>query len=616
MKLALIIKNHYMKKILLSIVFALMGIASGFAAKAHTALTTITQSDGSQLTIRLHGDEHFSWYSTADDVLIVQVGSNYYVAQVEEDGTLKATPQLAHNAGERGTVEEQVINNQNKEKFLNLLNAEPQALAKPIGTVTPAYFPHTGSPKALVILVEFQDVKFKTSDPVATFTHYLKGAEGEAAPEANNAYVTKGMINYGSVSQYFNDMSQGRFTPQFDIVGPVTVSKNSAYYGGNIGKATDVNFAEMIAEACKGVSDKVNFADYDQNNDGYVDLVYVIYAGYSESLGGNSSDCLWPKSGTNAFYEPGTNNLLKLNGKRICRYGINNELNASPTVEEEKFNGMKLLNGIGLFCHEFSHTMGLPDLYPTVEASRVDNQNPEYWDLMDGGEYTYSGYFPTPYSPWEMDVMGWTAPIELGDEAKQVNLDSYANSRKAYKINGENDEYLLIQNIQTEGWWRGITKAFKTGMLVWRIDYPYTTVSLDNRLNNKKGNPNVMIVPADGYVISDYNHGDGKRWTDEDYNLSIKGDPFPGTKNVTELLSVELNNSTLKKPFYNIKEADGVITFDYLKDFATGIDSPVIQQNQEKDTRIFTLDGRYLGTDVSQLTKGVYIIGKKKVIIK
>lgn len=598
-----------MKKILLSIVFALMGIASGFAAKAHTGLTTITQSDGSQLTIRLHGDEHFSWYSTADDVLIVQVGSNYYVAQVEEDGTLKATPQLAHNAGERGTVEEQVINNQNKEKFLNLLNAEPQALAKTIGTVTPAYFPHTGSPKALVILVEFQDVKFKTSDPVATFTHYLKGAEGKAAPEANNAYVTKGMVNYGSVSQYFNDMSQGKFTPQFDIVGPVTVSKNSAYYGGNVGNSTDVNFAQMIAEACKGVSTKVNFADYDQNNDGYVDLVYVIYAGYSESINGNSSDCLWPKSGINKFYEPGTSNLLKLNGKKICRYGINNELNATPS---DWIDGKPLLNGIGLFCHEFSHTMGLPDLYPTVVTSRVDNQNPEYWDLMDGGEYTYNGYFPTPYSPWEMDVMGWTAPIELGDEAKQVSLNSYASDRTAYKINGENDEYLLIQNIQTEGWWRGITKAFKTGMLVWRIDYPYTTVSLDNRLNNEKGKPNVVIVPADGYVISAYN----KQRTEEEYNLSLKGDPFPGTKNKTELLSVVLNNSTLKKPFYNIKETDGVITFDYLKDFATGIDSPVIQQNQEKDTRIFTLDGRYLGTDVSQLTKGVYIIGKKKVIIK
>ena len=602
-----------MKKILLSITFALMGIVSGFAAKAHSALTTITQSDGSQLTIRLHGDEHFSWYSTADDVLLVQVGNNYYVAQVEEDGTLKATPQLAHNAGERGTVEEQVINNQNKEKFLNLLKAEPQALAKPIGKVNPAYFPHTGSPKALVILVEFQDVKFKTSDPVATFTHYLKGAEGEAAPEANNAYVTKGMVNYGSVSQYFNDMSQRKFTPQFDIVGPVTVSMNSAYYGGNVGNSTDVNFDQMIAEACKSVSSKVNFADYDQNNDGYVDLVYIIYAGYSESFSGNSSDCLWPKSGTNNFYEPGTNNLLMLDGKQICRYGINNELNATPS---DWIDGKPLLNGIGLFCHEFSHTMGLPDLYPTVETSRVDNQNPEYWDLMDGGEYTYNGYFPTPYSPWEMDVMGWTTPIELGDEAKQVSLNSYASDRTAYKINGENNEYLLIQNIQTDGWWGGITKAFKTtGMLVWRIDYPYTTVSLDNRLNNEIGKPNVMIVPADGYVISEYNVTDDDE-SKAKYKASLKADPFPGANNVPELLSVKLNKSILEKPFYNIKEADGIITFDYLKDYATGIDSPVIQQNEEKDTRIFTLDGRYLGTDASLLTKGVYIIGKKKVIIK
>ena len=600
-----------MKKILLSITFALMGIASGFAAKAHTALTTITQSDGSQLTIRLHGDEHFSWYSTADDVLLVQVGNNYYVAQVEEDGTLKATPQLAHNAGERGTVEEQVINNQNKEKFLNSLNAEPQALAKPIGTVTPAYFPHTGSPKALVILVEFQDVKFKTSDPVATFTHYLKGADGEEAPEANNAYVTKGMVNYGSVSQYFKDMSQGQFKPQFDIVGPVTVSKNSAYYGGNTGR-TDANFAKMIAEACKGVSDKVNFADYDLNNDGYVDLVYVIYAGYSESINGNSSDCLWPKSGTNAFYEPGTNNLLKLNGKRICRYGINNELNGTP---KNWIEGKPLLNGIGLFCHEFSHTMGLPDLYPTVETSRVDNQNPEYWDLMDGGEYTYSGYFPTPYSPWEMEVMGWTSPVELGDEAKQVNLISYASDRTTYKINGKNDEYLLIQNIQTDGWWRGITKAYNTGMLVWRIDYPYTTVSLDNRLNNEIGKPNVMIVPADGYVISAYNVTDDDE-SKAKYKASLKADPFPGANNVPELLSVKLNKSTLKKPFYNIKETNGVITFDYLKDYATGIDQTLADKDTEKNQSIFSLDGRYLGNDASKLTKGIYIIGKKKVVIK
>lgn len=600
-----------MKKTLLSIAFALMGITSIFAAKARPGITNVIQSDGSQLSIRLNGDENCHWYSTSDGVLLVQVGANYYIAQVEENGTLKATPQLAHNASERGERELNVIAQQDKEKFFNVISEDTQVLAKPIGSTNPAYFPHIGSPKALVILVQFQDVKFKTADPVATFTHYLKG-EGESAPEANSAYTSQ-MTNYGSVLQYFHDMSGGLFTPQFDIVGPVTVSKNSAYYGSNTNGKTDTHFTEMIAEACiEVVSDKVNFAEYDQNNDGYVDLVYIIYAGYGENFQGNSADCLWPKAGTANFYAPdNTQQLLTLNGKRICRYGINNEINA--TSSDLGKDGKPFLNGIGLFCHEFTHTMGIPDLYPTVEASRVDNQNPEYWDLMDGGEYTYNGYCPTPYSPWEMDVMGWTIPTELGEEAKQVRLNSYANDRTAYKINGDNDEYLLLQNVQKEGWWRYL---FGHGLLVWRINYPFETVSLEYKLNNTKGKPNVMIVPADGYVISDYNHGEGYKWTDDQYKASLKADPFPGTQNVTELLSVKLNNSTLEKPIYNIKEENGTITFDYLKDFTTGIDSPITDTTVEKKTPIYTLDGRYVGTDASQLTKGIYIIGKKKVVIK
>ena len=602
-----------MKKTLLSIAFALMGVTSIFAAKAKPGLTNIIQSDGSQLTIRLNGDENHHWYSTSDGILLVQVGSSYYIAQVEEDGSLKATPQLAHNENARGERELNVIAQQDKEKFFNVISEDTQVLAKPIGSTNPTYFPHIGSPKALVILVQFQDVKFKTTDPIATFTHYLKGEAGEAAPEANNAYSSQ-WNNYGSVLQYFHDMSGGQFTPQFDIVGPVTVSKNSAYYGsnGNGREGGDTYFTEMIAEACKQVSGQVNFADYDQNNDGYVDLVYIIYAGYSESINGNSADCLWPKSGTAGIYDPdNSNQLLTLNGKKIRRYGINNEING--TQDDTDGEGRPLLNGIGLFCHEFTHTMGIPDLYPTVGSSRVDNQNPEYWDLMDGGEYTYNGYCPTPYTPWEMDVMGWTTPTDLGKEAIQVSLNSYANDRTAYKINGENAEYLLLQNIQKEGWWK---YQFGHGLLVWRIDYPYETVSLDNKLNNTIGKPNVMIVPADGYVISDYNHGEGYQWTDAEYNASLKADPFPGTQNVTELLSVKLNSSTLEKPIYNIKEENGIITFDYLKDFTTGIDSPITNTDTEKDARIYTLDGRFVGTDASQLTKGVYIIGKKKVVIK
>lgn len=153
-------------------------------------------------------------------------------------------------------------------------------------------------------------------------------------------------------------------------------------------------------------------------------------------------------------------------------------------------------------------------------------------------------------------------------------------------------------------------------MLIWRIDYGTKDVNLFDNPNNTYGKPKVMIVPADGYVISDYNHGDGKQWTDAEYKASLQADPFPGATKKTELLSVKLNNSTLKKPFYNIKETNGVITFDYLKDYATGIDQTLADKDTERNPNIFSLDGRYLGNDASKLTKGIYIIGKKKVVIK
>lgn len=605
-----------MKKILLSIAFAFMGIASGFAAKAFPGLTTITQSDGSQLSIRLNGDEHAHWYTTSDGVLLVQVGTSYYIAQVEEDGSLKATPQLAHNAAERGTIEKQAIEKQDKEKFFDSIEnswVAAQAKQAGIGNPTIPYFYHNNingkGPKVLVIPVNFSDVNFTSPDPQATFNHYLNGTAGEAEPEANASYYGK-YKNYGSAKQFFTEISQGQFTPEFTVLKPVTVSKKATYYGQG-GDGNDYYFSQMITEACQLAHDQglVNFADYDLNNDGYVDLVYFIYAGYGENINGNDVNLIWPKSGHSNF-------SLELDGKKFYRYGLQCELYGTPEMTQA--SGKPWLTGIGLFLHEFTHTMGIPDLYPTELSSRKDNQNPEYWDLMDGGEYTYNGYCPTPYSPWEMDVFGWTSPTELGNDAAKISLDSYAKDQKAYKINAANDEYLLVQNIQKEGWWSHLPNH---GLLVWRIDYPYETVGNDIRLNNTRGKPNVMIVPADDYVISDYNHGQGNDkgvypWTGDEYFASLKGDVFPGTTGRTNLLEVKLNNSTMTNLLYNIKEDNGVITFDYLKDFTTGIDSPTTETTVDKDAPIYTLDGRYLGTDASQLNKGIYIIGKKKVVIK
>ena len=589
-----------MKKILLSITFALMGIVSGFAAKAYPGIVTVTQSDGTELNVRIYGDEHHSWYTTTDGALLVQVGKNFYVAQVEDNGMLKATPQLAHNAELRNKLENKAINTQNKQLFFN--TAKTNAVRRSIGISNNyPYFPHTGTPKALVILVEFQDCAFLTKDPVSVFNHLLNASPEDETPQVlledynNNTNFT----NTGSVKQYFSDMSEGEFQPQFDVKGVVKVSKKYAYYGQDQSENNrDIKYKEMIKEACELAKSQlgVNFSEYDANNDGNVDLVYVIHAGYGQNTGGEENT-LWAKTSFNY--------ITTIDGKKISAHGINSELN---------FNKGNYITGIGVICHEFSHTMGIPDLYPYNSKAYVNNQEPESWDLMDAGEYGNNGYTPVPYCAWELDIMGWNAGIEtLDKEPKQITMEPYfSGNRKAYKIEADNGEYLLLQNLQRTGWGKGYMSH---GLLIYRIDYQRSNVGLDYRMNQTPNKPEVTVLPADGVILNGYLNG--KSHTKQEYYESQWADPFPGYKQVTELLEAKLNNTTLTNLLYNIKETDDrVITFDYLKDYATGIDQTLADKDTEKNQSIFSLDGRYLGNDASKLTKGIYIIGKKKVVIK
>lgn len=510
---------------------------------------------------------------------------------------LKATPQLAHNAELRNKLENKAINTQNKQLFFN--TAKTNAIRRSIGISNNyPYFPHTGTPKALVILVQFNDCAFKTKDPVSVFNHLLNASPEDETPQALLEDYNTNFTNTGSVKQYFSDMSEGEFQPQFDVKGVVKVSKNYAYYGQDQSENNrDIKYKEMIKEACELAKSQlgVNFSEYDANNDGNVDLVYVIHAGYGQNTGGEENT-LWAKTSFN--------HITTIDGKEISAHGINSELNS---------NKGNYITGIGVICHEFSHTMGIPDLYPYNPKAYVNNQEPESWDLMDAGEYGNEGYTPVPYCAWELDIMGWNAGIEtLDKEPKQITMEPYfSGNRKAYKIEADNGEYLLLQNLQRTGWGKGYMSH---GLLIYRIDYQRSNVGLDYRMNQTQNKPEVTVLPADGVILNGYLIG--KSHTKQEYYESQWADPFPGYKQVTKLLEAKLNNTTLTNLLYNIKETNGVITFDYLKDYATGIDQTLADKDTEKNPSIFSLDGRYLGNDASKLTKGIYIIGKKKVVIK
>ena len=584
-----------------------------WAAKAVSIPVQVRQDDGSVITVILRGDEHINWYTTLDGVLLVQgVDNNYYIGKVEKSGNLIATKQLAHEALTRSQAERNLIAKQDKENFFAYVNkiAEESENAYNNSPLTRGpiidsgydgvpYFPHTGSPKALVILAEFQDTTFTIQDTKKVFTNYLMN-EGHftETPYGQNQ-------NYKGVRGYFKDCSYGQFTPEFDVVGPVKLPKPQAIYGAGKNDRVDL----LIADACSAVDGTVNFADYDVNGDGLVDLVYVIYAGHSANVTRNKITDIWPKSGT-------VNISNTFDGKSIRRFGVSNEL----TGLENKAKDKETINGIGLFCHEFSHTLGLPDIYAYhTDAENQDDQGMEYWDLMDGGTGVRGGRIPASYLAWEREVMGWMKIDELKKDSSIENLKSIDNGGKAYKIVNPNDsnEYIVLQSIQKGAWNQGWTKDnYAKGLLAYRVSYPFNKVNIFDFPNNVKGKPRVIPIPADGKILAAANTG-GSLNT---YVQQLNGDlyPYNGINKIDEFTMYD--GTILKWSISEITEKDGAneddryVSFKFKNNEPTGIQPPSIVERSISDNRIYTLDGRYVGTDASILPHGIYIQNNKKFV--
>ena len=579
-----------------------------WGAKAHSIPVQVRQSDGTTITVILRGDEHINWYTTLDGVLLVQAADNsYYVGKVTKDGRLIATQQLAHEAVWRSNAETNLISKQDKDKFYsyvskvaeqseNSYNNNPRTrITVDKGWNGVPYFPHTGSPKALVILAEFADTTFTIQNTKQVFTNYLMNEEHFT----ETAYAQK--RNYKGVRGYFKDCSYGQFTPTFDVVGPVKLPKPQTVYGAGRNDRPDL----LLEDACSAVDNIVDFSQYDANGDGLVDLVYIIYAGHSANISGNKETDIWPKSGTISISKT-------FDGKSIGRYGVSNELAGRENKKKEK----ETINGIGLFCHEFSHTLGLPDIYaiPGTAAADQDNQGMEYWDLMDGGTEVQNGRVPSPYLAWEREAMGWMTIDKLTSDQQVTDLKSLENGGKAYKILNKNvaNEFIVLQSIQQGGWYQGWTKTqIPKGLLAYRISYPYDKVNIFDFPNNDLGKPRVIVIPADGEVLSAMNSGGDFN----KYITNLTDDLYPlGSKNSIDEFKM-YDGSKLQCKIINITQNDAnkTVSFKFIAD-ATGIQSAPITNLTISDNRIYTLDGRYVGTDREALPHGIYIQNKQKFI--
>lgn len=595
-----------MKRFVLALLAAFLSIPF-WAIKVQPGATIVRQSDGTQLTVVGHGNCDVHWYTTTDGVLLSHQGFDYFVARIDEQGRLFPTSQLAHEKSLRNDAENELIRLQDQKLFMSKMTRELQTSARrePVKDNS-TYFPHMGSPRAIVILAQFQDSVFIDEDPKPVFEQYLN-AEGSLDRNVGNGTVYR---NHGSVRRYFSEMSNGLFTPQFDIYGPVTLSKGLKHYGEG-----EDNLSRLIPETCRLAHDAgLDFSQYDENSDGYVDLVYIIYAGYAECITGNSSDCIWPCSGT---VYGGT-----YDGKQVLRFGVHAERNGYPGAWSKPRIG-----GIGLFCHEFSHSMGLPDIYPTTtEVQNALNPSMEYWDLMDGGEFVQNGYYPTEYSAWEREAFDWMQIDTLVQSGTYELAPLGTEGGKAYRVLNENDptkkEYLLLQNIQATGFNRILAEKLGHGLLVSHVEYDQNAFSLEsNSVNNVIGHPRYTFIPADNEYISSYsitgNTPEEREEQMNNYLLSHAGDPFPGSTQNHNLTPITFYTGNSVKQILDINEdtSTGLVSFTYSDpNFPSSI--TVLEAQTASKGQYYSVDGRCMGNDKSKLRPGIYIVNGHKAVIK
>lgn len=565
-----------MKKIIL-LIFAVCLCLPSWASRARSSVISMKQPDGSTIQVRLHGDENYNYYTTPEGLPLLRLDNGWF-----ELSTWEAVHQQAWSAATTGLHRGKVIDDY------------------PSENTTPVFLPHTGEPRVCVILMEFPDKPFTYSKEEIDI--WLNGEQTQFVSSTKST---------GSVAEYFNFCSQGKFRPQFDVFGPYPTDSLSAWYGYNQGLS--VSAKRLVTNALTAADADVDYSLFDNyGEDGYLDLVYVIFSGQGANESGDL-DQPWSLSGTHY-------NLGSYDGVQACRYGISNEIIIGNNVVYQ--------DGIGVFCHELSHTMGLPDLYDTSGAlSNWDNNGPEAWDLMDDGENVVNGMWPMPYVAWERELFGW---IEMEQLTGPLDVTLYplndpeGRGKAYYVVNPANpDEYYTFENIPETEWYGWITRYHaQGGMLMTHVNY-VRSLFASNRVNTTEDFPNLTIVPADGYLLSSYSIGeerviDGETVTVDRtfYRSHLGGDPYPGAKEVSSVSAYQNYAGQDMAESFPITEIvrseDGSVSFKFMG----GTDAAIADVLQDKAAEpvIFDMSGHCLGRKIDRLPQGLYIVDGRKVV--
>ena len=433
--------------------------------------------------------------------------------------------------------------------------------------------------RQLVILVEFADTEFSYAEDANAFYDKVfneSGFNGDKGP--------------GCVADYYRDQSQGMCNLQFDVYGPYKTSGKAQPYDNPTSETRNYG-KEPLREATNkmlAANPDIDLSVYDWNNNDAIEQVVYVFAGVPGNI--NDGQCyghIWPN--TSAF-----STITTASGYKIANYTCSGELWPTSTLRS---------CGIGTICHEFTHSLGLPDIYPTTNDAGYSVC--DEWDLMDGGNFTNYGWCPPNFTAMEKMLLGWLTPIDLTEPATITDLKPSAEGGDVYRIKHSDSEWLLLENRQQSGWDLG---APGKGLVIYHVNYDGSAWH-GNSVNNDPNKRRFYLVPADN---KDYDTWDKEIGGKNPYanssrmnnrHLSTSPYPYVGTD---EVLNNQLTDtstpasimyypdgSLLGKPITNITMTDeGLISFDFMGGNPSGIKD--IQVSGFRIQDYYDLQGRYI----------------------
>ena len=540
-----------MRKSITLVLMALLFTLKAAAIQPFPRYFTDSQSDGTTITVRAHGDGHVAFFTTKDDQILVRNSNGDLCYAVFMGNKLVPSQFIAHEVGQRTPAELEFLRNDDtraqRSKLSQLATRRaPFGPQKSIGTSTTDGLGHygisaSGAVKSIgnytipVIMVQFNDVKFQPTTTVEKMQRYYNEEGYHDEPYC-----------VGSVRDYYKSQSRGKFVPTFDVVGIVTLEGNVEDYGGNVdywGNSYDAYLLndyslvrEAVALASKSTSQGglgVNFSQYKDGNS--VPLVAILFAGKGEATEDQTAaneKYIWPcELDVDSYFS----------NVKFRSFFVGNEL----------YTGGSAIMGMGVFCHEFGHALGLPDFYCT-NGSYTGNDAMGNWSLMDTGCYVNDSYAPIGYNAYERSYMGWIdIPLaeDFADDKCNITLTdpNLDEGTIAVRINtGENNQYYLIESRRPGTWY---PENMGTGLLITRVAYDASSWQ-GNYVNNTENRQRMKVITADGAKL---------------YYSGSASNLYGGRKtDITTLPAYSGGNFTLDPEILSItKNDDHTITFSY-----------------------------------------------------